>query len=97
MRHELSAYIDANTKLLKLFGCESALPIRVLTNVEWRIQENEGVSFLHYRHKGTDDELVSVIINKDSEPWVTPLSDVSLVVAIDCIRFAFILNNELRR
>jgi len=97
MRQELSTYINAKSKLLQLFGCEGDLPVRVLTDVTWRIEESEGMSFLHYKHSGSDDELVSVIINKDGEPWITKQDDTSLVVAIDCVRFAFILNNQLRK
>jgi len=97
MRQELSTYINAKNKLLKLFGCEGDLPVRVLTDVTWRIAESDGMSFLHYRHEGSDEELVSVIINKDGEPWITMQEDTSLIVAIDCVRFAFILDNKLRK
>ena len=96
MRKHISAYIGAKNKLLKLLGCESDFPVRVLTDATWRIEESEGVSFLHYRHEGSDEELVSVIVNKDGKPWIATRNDTSLVIAIDCIRFAFILNNGLR-
>jgi len=97
MRQELSTYVGAKDKLLKLFGCESDLPVRVLTDVTWRIVESEGVSFLHYKHESSSEEHVSVIINREGEPWIVKRSEISLVVGIDCVRFAFILSNQLQR
>ena len=94
MRRELSAYTNAKKDLLKLFGCEGDFPVRVLMEVTWHVDESEGVSFLHYEHGG--EKLVSVIVNKNGAPWISECNDVTMVIAIDCIKFAFVLKNKLR-
>jgi len=96
MRRELSAYTSAKKNLLKLFRCEADLPIRILTETQWHIEEHDGMSFLHYESQGDDEILVSVIVNKNGEPWISEMNELSMVVAIDCIKFAFILKNKLR-
>ncbi|MCL2616758.1 MAG: hypothetical protein FWD96_03830 [Defluviitaleaceae bacterium] len=94
MRRELSAYTNAKKDLLTIFGCEVDLPAKVLMEAAWHVEENDGVSFLHYEQDG--EKLVSVIVNKGGVPWMCKLNDITLVVAIDCIKFAFILKNKMR-
>ena len=96
MRREISAYTGAKKKLLKLFGCEADLPVRVLIDIEWHVEEHDGVSFLHYQPQPDSEKLISVIVNKNGEPWIAKMNELSMVVAIDCIKFAFILKNRLR-
>ena len=96
MRREISAYADSKKKLLKLFGCDADLPIRLLIDVEWHVEEHDDVSFLHYEPQGGGEKLVSVIVNKNGSPWISEMNELSMVVAIDCIKFAFILKNKLK-
>ncbi|MCL2852095.1 MAG: hypothetical protein FWE20_03540 [Defluviitaleaceae bacterium] len=96
MRREISAYTGAKKNLLKLFRCEADLPIRVLTDITWHVEDHDGVSFLHYQPQDDAEGLVSVIVNRNGEPWITEMNELTLVVAIDCIKFAFIFKNKLR-
>ena len=96
MRQEVSAYTDAKTNLLSLFRCEPELPVKVMVDAKWRLEENGGVFFLHYEPQPDRDSLVSVIVNKGGEPWITESGDLTMIVAIDCIKFAFILKNSLK-
>ena len=96
MRREISAYTDSKNKLLKLFGCDADLPIRVLVDAAWHVEEHDDVCFLHYEPQGGGEKLVSVIVNKSGEPWITQMNELTMVVAIDCIKFAFILKNKMK-
>ena len=96
MRREIRAYTDSKKKLLKLFGCDADLPIRVLVDAAWHVEQYDDVSFLHYEPQGGGEKLVSVIVNKDGEPWITLMNELTMIVAIDCIKFAFILKNKHR-
>ena len=96
MRREIRAYTDSKKKLLKLFGCDADLPIRVLVDAAWHVEEHDDVSFLHYELQADGEKFVSVIANKNGEPWITHMNELTMIVAIDCIKFAFILKNRLK-
>ena len=96
MRREISAYTGAKKSLLKLFRCEADLPIKILTDTQWHVEEIDGVSFLHYKSQDNGEELVNVIVSKNGEPWIYEMNELSMIVAIDCIKWAFIMKNKMR-
>ena len=95
MKKELKTYAHAKKDLLQKFDCQQDLPVRILMDTPWRIEENDGMSFLYYIQDA--EEFVSVIVNKNGTPWVSKCDGFTMAVAIDCLRFAFILKNESRQ
>jgi len=96
MRREVRAYTDAKKKLLNLFRCEADMPVKMMVGALWNIEENDGVYFLRYEPEPGGESLLSVIVGKNGEPWITEMNELTMIIAIDCIKWAFILKNSLR-
>jgi hypothetical protein len=82
--------------LLDSFGCDEDYHITVLDDRAWSVSHEEGVSFLTYLRE--DGEWArAVIVNRDKAPLICRSEELTMIVAIDCIKIAFIMknNNEL--
>ncbi len=86
-------YAAAKSNLLNYFNCGDDFNIKLCTAHHWQIEQNDGVYFLKYWIKNTEP-VSAVIVKKDGEPLIEKADDLTMVIAIDCIKTAFILNNN---
>ncbi len=95
MNKALYRYVDTKRKLLAYFNCEDEFHIHVNTGYNWRIMDLDGVYFLSYWRTGSKP-VDAVIVKKNGEPMIFEKPDLTMVVAIDCIKIAFIMKNSDR-
>lgn len=86
-------YMGATQSLQKYFNCTNDYFIKPLPDFNWSIYGDEGIFFLTYWNKD-NDKVNAVIVKKDNKPLIYKTEDYTMVVALDCIKIAFILKNK---
>ena len=84
----VTRYVDARLELLGVFDCPQEYPIRPATDQDWRIEEAEGFFILHYGDQS------AVIVRQDRKPLIGRAGGYALVIAIDCVKMAFLLDEK---
>ncbi|MCL2565206.1 MAG: hypothetical protein FWE24_05270 [Defluviitaleaceae bacterium] len=95
MKSLISEFIDSKEKLLRSFGCDDDYHIESRLGLNWEIIEDDGVFFLSC-WENIGNKTTSVIVKKNDEPLLYESADYTMVIAIDCIKIAFIFNNVLK-
>jgi hypothetical protein len=80
---------------MKAFGCPGDFFIRPLLGCAWEINGHEDIKILSYVHNNATHE--AVIVRLNGEAMVYRARGYVCVVAIDCVKIAFIFeeNREL--
>ncbi len=93
MHKTVLEYERAKNGLLQFFDCREDYHIKVVDKVQWKITVTDDIAFLCYwsDEKRRQD---AVIAKKDGEPIIVRKKDHTLVVAIDCIKIAFVLDSK---
>ena len=91
MNKMLLQYAESKRKLLRYFDCPENYSIRICADCHWRLLETEGATFLEYR-RADRAPTKAVVVNKDGAPLVYRTKDLAMIIAIDCIKIAFIMD-----
>ncbi len=95
MEDIVNSYLNSKNELMLFFDCNDDYFIRYMQNYDWRIYDNEGLYFLNYWNDNT--KIDSIIVRKKNNPLIYEKEDYTMVIAIDCVKIAFILKNENRK
>lgn len=89
----LKNYISSKKMLMKQFSCDDDFFIKPLENLKWAVKSEDDFSFLMY---WTDDDKrhSAVIVKKNGSPMVYKTDMYTMVIAIDCIKTAFVFSNN---
>jgi len=97
MKAPVEPYIKAYRNLLWYFNCRGDYPLRPLPGVKWLIRREEDAFFLCVvSSENPARRETYVIASAEGEPLLYEAADSTLIVAIDCVKTAFILDNTLR-
>jgi len=96
MRKAVQEYIAARDGLFRFFGCAEQYPVRTATHAKWMLPEKENVSFL-VLFDAADAREEYVAVRKEDKPLVYKNGDYTMVIAIDCVKTAFVLKNSGER
>ena len=90
----LKLYKQSKNELMQHFQCDNEFFVKPLDNCKWAVKNDEDFSFLVY---WSEDEKRhdAVIVKKNGEPMIIRKSKYTMVVAIDCVKIAFIFENSL--
>jgi|GEM_PF-530622 len=89
----LKTYINAKKELMKFFGCADDFFIKAFDGCKWMIKNDEDFSFLIYWGKD-EKRHDAVIVKKNGSPMLFKAGKYTMVIAIDCVKIAFIFENE---
>ena len=89
MRKAVNSYMQSYRNLLSAFGCKSRYYIRPALECAWGVSEAE-IPILTVEADGTEQKCV--IVRQDGEPLVYRANGYALVIAIDCVKTAFLLD-----
>lgn len=92
MREVVDEYVEAKTSLNKYFNCKDNYFIKPLSNSNWCVHGNDGIFFLTYWEE--DTKVNVLVVKKDNKPLIYRAEDYTMIIAIDCVKIAFILKNE---
>lgn len=92
MGNIIEKFINTKKELKKYFDCKEDFFVKPLIENEWTIKNNDDIYFLTY--KENDIYKDCVIVKKNNEPLIIKKDNYTMVIAIECIKLAFILNNK---
>ena len=87
-------FIMAKHELFRHFKCTDEYFVQIKLGHNWEVIEEDGVYFLNY-WENADRKTSAVAVTKGDVVQVFQAEDYTMVVAIDCVRIAFIFNNIL--
>ena len=91
MKNMISDYITAKDALLQQFALREDYPVRICLDSKWRLSGEGGIYFLTFWQDS--QKMNCVCAKNDGYPMVYESGEYSMVVAIDCIKFAFLFKN----
>jgi hypothetical protein len=92
MRNLINTYIKTHKKMLKTFGCPGNYFILPLMDCAWSITGGEDMPILSYDQN--DITKNAVIVCHNNTPLIYRANGYVLVVAIDCIKTAFVFDGK---
>lgn len=93
MKDIVQNFIKAKQELNKQFECNDDFFIKPLINNKWSIKDNDGIFFLTY----LDEQNVAkdcVIVKKNGQPMIYKKENYTMVIGIECVKLAFVLDNN---
>ncbi len=88
----INKYIELEKNIKKRFNIDDNVYIKSMLDTKWKIRNDNGIHFLSLIN---GEKLVEqVIVNKDGKPNMTNYKNTTCVVAIDCVKIAFLLLEE---
>lgn len=88
-------FIAASKSVLNYFNCTNDYFIKPLENAEWSIYENDDYVLLTYWENNKRKD--AVVPRKNGKPMIYISDKYTMVIAIDCIKIAFILTNDNKK
>lgn len=89
-------FIQSRKKIMDYFHCEGDFYIKPLLGLEWLVRKADDFHFLTY-WVSSGKKMDAVVVTKGGQPLVYKAKDYTMVVAIDCVKIAFIFQNKCRR
>ncbi len=94
MEKILKKYVDSKSRLLKSFDCNGEYFVKPLEGYNWRVKELDQMAFLTYWKEG-EKLNECVIVKKNNAPIIVRRKDYTMIVAIECVKVALILKNDM--
>ena len=92
MRNVVANYIKSQQNLFKYFNCPENYLVRPMVGYNWQVFEEGNITFFSYWKEDIPRQN-AVIVKKDGFPQIYKAKDYTMVVAIDCIKTAFVMKN----
>jgi hypothetical protein len=86
-------YTTAYKLLMEAFNYPGDYYVKIITNGSWQIYEDDDICFLTM-DGDTNGRTRAMIVKKDGEPMIFRAEGYTMVIALDCVKIAFVLNNE---
>jgi hypothetical protein len=95
MKKELNGYMNSKGSIFKQFGCPDDFLLNAMPNRKWVVSGEEGFHFLSYwDDKNNKNDFT--VARKDGEPMIFHDKEYTMIIAIDCIKIAFVFKNTNR-
>lgn len=95
-RNPVEEYMLSRKNILSFFNCEGDFFVNPLLSIDWAIRAVDDFYFLTYWTK-ENKKVEAVIVKKNSVPMIHKTKEYTMVVAIDCVKTAFIFDNGFRQ
>lgn len=89
----LKNYVSSKKQLMEHFKCEDDYFIKPLESLKWAVKNEDDFSFLIYWTKD-EKRHSAVIVKKNGEAMIYKSKEYAMVVAIDCVKTAFVFSNS---
>ena len=95
MSKTIKNYFAAENKLYQMFGCDEKYPLRVMPKYSWQLIKEDGMYFLTCQ-EDTSNKQTFVVVKKDGKPMVFGSEGYSMIIALDCVKMAFVLEDNMK-
>ncbi len=92
MNEIIKTYIQSSQDILKGFDIDEEYFIKPILDCEWSIREVEGLMFFKYIKDGKEFE--QVVVRKSGENLLNEQDNFTSIIAIDCVKIAFLVSND---
>lgn len=89
-------FVQSRKKIWDYFDCAGDYYIKPLVGQEWLIRKVDDFYFLTY-WTNEDVKMDAVVVSKGGNPFIYTTKEYTMVVAIDCVKIAFIFQNSYQR
>lgn len=86
-------YMEKRKHVMNYFKCEGEFFIKPLLNARWFISSEGDYFILSYWEKDKP-KTNAVIVKRAGEPLIYKTERYTMVIAIDCVKIAFLFENE---
>ena len=93
MKKFIRDYINSKYAIMNKFGCNDDYPLKPLTGKKWAVNGDEGIFFLSI-WDDDGEKLDYAVAKKNGEPLIYKNRDYSMIIAIDCVKIAFLFRND---
>ena len=93
MKDLLDNFIKAKNILNEKFNCTEDFFIILLINRKWTIRDSNGLLLLTYLDDN-DKAKECIIAKKNNQPMIYKKDNYTMVIGIECVKLAFILDNN---
>ena len=89
----LKNYISSKKELMEHFKCDDDFFIKPLESLKWAIRNEDDFHFLVYWPEN-EKMKSAVVVKKNGNAMIYKADQYTMVVAIDCVKTAFIFSNN---
>ncbi len=93
MIKKIEQFSKLNSDMHKELNLDKDIYISPKIESKWKIDSLSGLSMVEFENNNKFDKCV--IVNNEKEPVIIKKDIYTVVLAIDCVKVAFIFNNEL--
>lgn len=86
-------FIKLENKIRQEFKCDEKFFLKPMIGNKWAINMQNETYFLSYLDS-EGNKNSCYIVNKNNKPLIYKKDDLTMVIAIDCIKIAFIFENK---
>ncbi len=95
MNNLVNNFKKTNDDIFLKFGVKNKYFISVLDDYNWEIINDNDIYLIKYYKD--DFEQTNFIIQKNDVPLVYVEDGYTMIIAIDCVKVAFVFKNDLKR
>ena len=88
-------FILSKLDFFRHFKCSDDYFVQIKLGYNWEIIEEDGIYFLSY-WENINNKTSAVVVTKNNAAQIFAAEDYTMVIAIDCVRIAFVFNNILK-
>jgi len=94
MEKILKKYDEYKNKLLRSFDCGRDYFIKNIEEYNWRVKNADGMFILTYWKEG-ERLNECIIVKKNNKPVIIRKDEYTMIIAVECIKIALILRNDM--
>lgn len=91
----IQEYLEKRKHIMDYFKCDGDFFIKPLLDAQWFIRRDDDFYILSY-WDGTKPRANAVIVKKAGQPLIFETKGHTMVIAIDCVKIAFLFENKHR-
>ncbi len=95
MDTQINNFKFTHEQIFREFEVESKYFLCVLDESEWELIAQDEITLVKYRRD--NEEKTSLVTQKGEKPFIVEKNGYTMIIAIDCIKIAFIFNNDLKK
>ncbi len=95
MNKQIENFKNADNDLFLKFGIENKYFVSIRDNSSWSIINDDELYFVTFEEEGKTK--TNLVVKKSEKPLIFEKDGYTMIIAIDCIKIAFVFKNVLKR
>ncbi len=91
MTSPIADFLFSKKQVMDFFDCDDNYFIKPMVDASWKTKAEDGMWFLSYYDDGKNNS--AVIVKNGNRPLIFKRDEYTMVIAIECIKIAFIFKN----